>query len=658
MNSNEVTLMKPSKTATTPRKPRLLWANVYCLLDTSSGASMAVREMLIQLAKRGYEIAVLGAMVFDNPRGMTRLQDHWETVKACEGGLITVNDGPLKHQLVVTAHTRRDAMTAKEEEIWFGQYRARLHGFKPDLVYYYGGKPLDLLIAAEARAHGVPVAAYLANGNYGSTDWCRDVDLILTDSHATAQMYARTQGIKPVPVGAFIDPHPVVAAQHSRKHVLFINPSPQKGVGVVVRLAMMLEQRRPDIMFEVVESRGSWQEMLVAFSSALGTPRDRLDNVIVTPNTADMRPVYGRARLLLAPSLGWESSGRVLAEAMMNGIPALITDRGGMPEMIRDGGIKIQFPPQCYEKPYTTLPVEALLERVVEEIIHLYDDPPYYAAYAHKAKQVGASLHGLQANTQRLIDALAPCLPGGALHARMAAHAGQPAPALSVGNHDFDRLAPRLAQRKTPLVLVCGPWSSGTSATAGVVAALGLPAPGPYVDIDDPRTSSTHEMKAFQLLLQSLVSEQTLARLVAPPEMVRALTHFKNVTLPEALAQQGMNSERPVMLKHALASFILPEISQVFDLRLIVVTRPLAAIERTRLRRGWPAHYGQAGASQIYGNVFSYVVNSDLPYHIVRYPQLLAQPEEVIAALVKFVGVTPDTPSRLNALASLQRCGG
>ena len=31
-------------------KPRFLWANVYCLLDSSSGASLLVREMLRQLA--------------------------------------------------------------------------------------------------------------------------------------------------------------------------------------------------------------------------------------------------------------------------------------------------------------------------------------------------------------------------------------------------------------------------------------------------------------------------------------------------------------------------------------------------------------------------------------------------------------------------------
>lgn len=64
-------MVKTSSTpATQKRKPRLLWANPSCLLDTSSGASMTVRQMLLQLAACGYEIQVLGATVFDNPKGM------------------------------------------------------------------------------------------------------------------------------------------------------------------------------------------------------------------------------------------------------------------------------------------------------------------------------------------------------------------------------------------------------------------------------------------------------------------------------------------------------------------------------------------------------------------------------------------------------------
>ncbi len=628
--------MNKSETATPNfKKPRVLWANVYCLMDTSSGASMAVREMLFQLVKQGYEVAVLGATIFDNPKGITRLQKRWDSIKTHEGKIVTINDGPLQHKVVVTASTNRDAMTAKEENTWFAHYCALLSSFKPDLVFYYGGVPLDMQIASEAKAHGIATAAYLANGNYTATRWCRDVDLILTDSHATAQMYEQKLGIKPVPVGAFIDPSLVLATHHSRKHVLFINPSPEKGVGVVVRLAMMLEKLRPDIMFEVVESRGSWQEMLEAFSKAMGNPVSQLKNVIVTPNTSDMRPVFGRARLLLAPSLWWESSGRVLAEAMLNGIPAMITDRGGMPEVIQDGGIKIKFPPKCYEKPYTSVPAEVALEGVAKQIIRLFDDQGYYNHYAQKAQRVGAEFHSLERNTRRLIEAIQPWMQGSAAAVKTAS-----APAMSLTTQTYTNTAAQNTNADlTTLLLVCGPWSGGTSATAGVLAALGVNAPGPYLGIADPRTPNTYEMVAFQLLMQSLVSEQTLERLVSSSEMVRALTHFRDVTLPEALKQQGMDSKQPVLLKHALASFILPEICQVFDVRLVLVTRPLAEVESTRVRRGWPEQYGSYGASQIYGHVFSYVVNADLPYHIVRYPELLTQPQAAIDTLADFIGM-------------------
>jgi hypothetical protein len=56
---------KPSRT------PKILWANTYCLLDTSSGAAMSVRQMLLQLVKQGYEVRILGATNFDHECGTT-----------------------------------------------------------------------------------------------------------------------------------------------------------------------------------------------------------------------------------------------------------------------------------------------------------------------------------------------------------------------------------------------------------------------------------------------------------------------------------------------------------------------------------------------------------------------------------------------------------
>lgn len=337
---------------TRARPPRILWASVYCLLDTSSGASLSVRQILEQLRAHGYEVAILGATIFDNEKGTTQLQAHWPTIEAHRHKLIDIRDpSGLLHYLLVTDSLKRGAMTSREESLWFDHYSRALTEYRPDLVFYYGGQPLDLLIANEARAQGIPAAFYLANGNYHGPRWHRDVNLILTDSQATANLYRERCGVQATPVGKFIPPAAVVAPEHTRERVLFINPSAEKGAAIVAKLALLLEKRRPDIRFEVVESRGDWQTHVRAATQAEGKPRDRLDNVILTPNTADMRPVYGRARVLLVPSLWKESGARVIVEALMNGIPVIATDSGGIPEMVGEGGIVIKLPKACHTPP-------------------------------------------------------------------------------------------------------------------------------------------------------------------------------------------------------------------------------------------------------------------------------------------------------------------
>jgi glycosyltransferase involved in cell wall biosynthesis len=310
----------------------------------------------------------------------------------------------------VTKKTHRLDMTCKEETDWFGVYRQMLEQFQPDFLFYFGGKALDFLIANEARTLGISVVFYLANGNYTHCRWFRDVNLVITDSIATANLYTRRLNIHPVPVGPFIDPVQVKASHHTRERLLFINPTYAKGAAIVVRLAMLMVQRRPDILFEVVQARGSWDKVLRSVSTALGDPKESLDNVVVTRNTSDMRPVYGRTRILLAPSLGWESAGRVLVEAMINGIPTVITDMGGMPEMVQGSGVICKLASIFHEKPYNRVPPDEQLEPVMHKLESLYDDADEYARLSNRAIYVAETYHRLEVNTQRLIKALQPLL--------------------------------------------------------------------------------------------------------------------------------------------------------------------------------------------------------------------------------------------------------
>lgn len=395
----------PEPRLTTTAPLRILWANTYCLMDTSSGASMAVREMLHQLARRGAELEIIGATVFDAPGGIAGVRHVWPSIQAATTHVVRVDDPPFKHQLVKTRSIHRGDMTAAEEGTWLSFYRQKLEQFRPHVVLFYGGQVLDLLIADEARERAIPAVAWLVNGNYHHTRWCRDVSLVLTDSQATADLYRQRLGIKPVPVGAFVNPEQVIAARPRRQRLLFVNPSPAKGAAVVIRLALLLETRRPDIVIEVVESRTPWAEVLHKITAHWGCARTQLSNVVVTPHTHDMRPVYQRARILLAPSLWWESFGRVGVEALLNGIPVITTNRGGPPEVVGNAGLVIDLPESAHQPPYLDVPAEHTFRPVIDRIERWYDDEDFYQCYVQRAYQQ-SQRHSLSSNTNRVWQAL------------------------------------------------------------------------------------------------------------------------------------------------------------------------------------------------------------------------------------------------------------
>lgn len=69
-------------TNTTDRKPRILWASVNCLLDSSSGASMSVRQMLRQLVAADSDIRIIGATIFDALSGRSHFEGDWSALQA------------------------------------------------------------------------------------------------------------------------------------------------------------------------------------------------------------------------------------------------------------------------------------------------------------------------------------------------------------------------------------------------------------------------------------------------------------------------------------------------------------------------------------------------------------------------------------------------
>jgi hypothetical protein len=204
------------------------------------------------------------------------------------------------------------------------------------------------------------------------------------------------------------------------------------------------------------------------------------------------------------------------------------------------------------------------------------------------------------------------------------------------------------------LILVSGPWSSGTTAISGMLLALGLDGFGPYYKTVDPRTPNSFESEAFRRAVKSFASERPLARTKEPMEILERLRVFKG-ELEAHRAENAIPVDMPMFLKYPLSALVLPEMAKVFDTRLIYVMRPVRDIEATRARRRWHENLGAKGASVIYGSMFNHLVNHSTPTMVVRYPEVLQDPHEHARRFAEFAGLKDVSKTQIDTSAAAIR---
>jgi len=102
---------------------------------------------------------------------------------------------------------------------------------------------------------------------------------------------------------------------------------------------------------------------------------------------------FALTRILVVPSVWEEPFGRVAAEAMINGIPPLVSDRGSLPSVIggdyRDGGGGRVLPiPEWMTLETMRLPSEQEVEPWYHAICSLWDDAALYHSVAGRAREI------------------------------------------------------------------------------------------------------------------------------------------------------------------------------------------------------------------------------------------------------------------------------
>lgn len=160
------------------------------------------------------------------------------------------------------------------------------------------------------------------------------------------------------------EPHSNAGSGGTRRYVTLINPTSLKGVDVALAVARLL----PECRFLFVES---WH-LQAGERAELQRRIGELSNVELRPQTDDMANVYARTAVLFVPSQWEEAFGRVVVEAAANGIPAVASRIGGLPEATGDGGVLLD----STEQP----------ERWARAIARLLYDKPRYADVAARAR--------------------------------------------------------------------------------------------------------------------------------------------------------------------------------------------------------------------------------------------------------------------------------
>jgi glycosyltransferase involved in cell wall biosynthesis len=385
--------------------------------DPASGAARNLRCAAEVLASGGgYDVACLGTTATERARRAEPigfLHESGVDVRVAApplpGGppVLRFEAGGVAYRLLDVGDRSPGEWDAAREAALDAAWAKLLSDFEPHVVLTYGARPGDVRRHRAAQARGARVVFSLQNLAYARPrGLLNHVDAVVTCSRFVSDYYARHADLASTPLPTPILPAEVIAPDHQPLMVTFVNPAVEKGLMFFVRLAEELCRRRADVPVLVVEGRGTSEDVIGAAQMG-GFDLRRHRNLLIAPPVAHPREIYAAARVVLVPSVWAEPAGRVAVEAMVNGIPPIVSDRGGLPEVCAGGGIVLPLPERLVlETPSPIFAAE--VEPWLEQVVRLCDDEDAYAAACASAREAGRAYLPPAVNEtyRRFFDAL------------------------------------------------------------------------------------------------------------------------------------------------------------------------------------------------------------------------------------------------------------
>jgi glycosyltransferase involved in cell wall biosynthesis len=312
------------------------------------GAESSTHELCSSLVAHGHEVGVLAAL---RPRNALAAEHR---VRKFISGCDAIRDEVMGYPVFRCRRSPRDAI----DDV--------LERFRPDVAIVQVGALAPMADALIARQ--TPTVIYLRDTEF---KWYRGAlrahPLLryVANSRFNAARHRAAFNIEPDVIPPLVQPERYRCTSE-RTHVTFVNPVLEKGAEIVLALV----DARPDIPFLIVEGwpmPRSWRKERTDYQARL---RSR-PNVTWQRSVADMRRVYSRTRILLAPSMWEEAWCRVVTEAQISGIPVLASDRGGLPDSVGPGGVLVSH--------------AAPMEEWVRQLSAMWDNGMSYARLSRAA---------------------------------------------------------------------------------------------------------------------------------------------------------------------------------------------------------------------------------------------------------------------------------
>jgi glycosyltransferase involved in cell wall biosynthesis len=381
---------------------RILLAIHNAYTDHTSGAAQSMRILMQWLADAGHDVRVLCTARFDaRPPGdlIQHLAEHGVSARRSppsKAFLRSVkrvgNLGPgrpvldfvlngVAVQMLMTKAARNTPADRFEADQFLFLLDAILSESPPDLLISYGGHPVIQETMRRARAAGAITVFTLRNYGYDDRRHYEHVDHVFTTSPYLTDVYRERIGLRSIGIDSPIEWADVEAPQDLRRFVTFVNPSRSKGAMLFARLADMLGSTRPDIPLLVVQSATTAGTL----NAIPGLDFRKYPHIMAAPATPRPADFFALTRILLVPSVFAEPFGRVSAEALVNGIPPIVSDRGALPQTVGEGGTVLPLPSWLSPDSEQT-PSEDEVRPWFAAVCRLWDDADEYANASRRAR--------------------------------------------------------------------------------------------------------------------------------------------------------------------------------------------------------------------------------------------------------------------------------